>query len=169
MIDRNKAVWPLLLIVAGCAGSADRTNLSGENRSAATWQMPWQLNPVSGQSEARGERTVLSYVPSTGFVRGTPEALASIGQPLQPVPSRNRTVETCRATVESEAVKLGAKQVEAVSAGEEHRDRNRNFVAPVLMRVTYAKPVGYEVRQARLTCTVDAAGKIVDAKTEEGA
>ena len=39
--------------------------------------------------------------------------------------------------------------------------------APVLMRITYAKPVGYEVREARLTCIVGPKGNIVDARADE--
>lgn len=153
----------IALGLAGCAGNPSATDLAAANGSAATWKMPWQLNPVSNQSEAQGEKTVTSWVPETGFVRATPETMASIGRPLQPVPGRNRTVEVCRDTVASEATKLGAKQVEAVSAGPERRDAKKNWEAPVMMRITYAKPVGYEVRQSEMTCVVDPKGAIVDA------
>jgi hypothetical protein len=125
--------------------------------------MPWQLNPISQRSIASGEQTVSSFVPGTGYVRGTPLALASIGHELPGVAGANRTVETCRQTVEGEARKLGAKQVEAVSAGPDRRNAKRQYVGPVLMRVTYQRGSDYEVREATLTCIVDTRGKIVDA------
>jgi len=51
------------------------------NTSAATWQMPWQVSPITIQSESR-EPMALAWVPQTGYVRGTPAALASLGRPL---------------------------------------------------------------------------------------
>ena len=153
---------PLCALTAGCMPTQP-VDLAAPGGSAATWQMPWQLNPISAQSAANGERTVSSFVPGTGMVRGTPESLASIGRPLPRRAGINHTVETCRATVESEAMKLGAKQVEAASAGRDHLDRKGHYVGPVLLRVTYVRPTGYEVRETTLTCIVDRAGKIVDA------
>lgn len=133
------------------------------NTSAATWQMPWQLSPMTAASEARGEEGILVYVPQTGYVRGTRTALASLGSPLQKASGPNRTVEACRSVVQSEATKIGARDVEAVSAGAHRRNSKGQYVAPVHMRITYARLGGYEVRDALLTCIVDAKGKIVDA------
>ena len=135
--------------------------------SAATWQMPWQISPISSASTAAGEQTILSVVPGTGLVKGTSAALASIGQPLADVPGPNRTIETCRTTVWSEASKQGAKEIEAVSAGPERRDRKGDYFAPVLMRLTYDRPFAYEVRQATLICVVNRSGGIVDAYAPE--
>ena len=135
------------------------------NSSAAAWQMPWQLMPLGAAPEQDGETIVLSYVPQLGFVRGTSSTLASIGRPLATRDGPNRTVETCRQTVWSEASKSGATEVEAVSAGIEQRDRKGDFFAPVRMRVTYQRPSGWEVRESTLTCIVDRGGKIVDAYT----
>lgn len=131
------------------------------NSSAASWQMPWQISPAS---KAQGEETVLAYVPNTGYVRGTPEVMASIGRPLTPAPGPNRTVDACRDVVESEASKIGAREVEAASAGQHRRNRKGQYEAPVRMRITYATSNGFEVREATMTCIVDASGKIVDAK-----
>lgn len=135
--------------------------------SAATWQMPWQIAPISTASEAAGEQTILSFVWGTGFVKGTPQALASIGQPLVPAPGRNRTIDTCKATVWGEASKTGAKEIEAVSAGPDQRDRKGNYFAPVTMRLTYVRPMLYEVRQSTLICVVNRQGGIVDAYNPE--
>ena len=135
--------------------------------SAATWQMPWQIAPISTASQIAGEQTIMSWVPNTGFVKGTSAVLATIGQPLAEVPGPNRTVATCRTTVWSEASKTGAKEIEAVSAGPDKRDRKGDYFAPVLMRLTYERPFAYEVRQATLICVVDRKGGIVDAYMPE--
>lgn len=135
--------------------------------SAASWQMPWQISPISPASQAAGEQTILSFVPGTGFVKGTTTALGSIGQPLPVAPGRNRTVEVCRTTVWSEASKAGAKEIEAVSAGADQRDRQGDYFAPVLMRLTYDRPFLYEVREAMLICVVNRSGGIVDAYVPE--
>ncbi|GJD82325.1 hypothetical protein [Methylobacterium haplocladii] len=137
------------------------------DESAATWQMPWQISPISSASQAAGEQTILSFVPGTGFVKGTPTALASIGQPLNNVPGPNRTINVCRTTVWSEASKQGAKEIEVVSAGPERRDRKGDYFAPVMMRLTYTRPFAYEVREAMLICVVNRAGGIVDAYAPE--
>jgi len=114
-------------------------------------------------SDQADRQTVLAYWPNIGFVRGTTEALATVGRPLTAVPGPNRAVEPCRAAVEAEAVKLGARKVEAVSAGPERRDARGRFVGPVLIRITYDRPGSDEVRLATLTCVVDRSGSIVDA------
>lgn len=132
--------------------------------SAASWQMPWQISPATSASKAQGEETVLAYVPNTGYVRGRPEVVASIGTPMTPAPGTNRTVEACRDVVESEASKIGAREVEAASAGPHRRNRRGHYEGPVRMRITYATSNGFEVREATMTCIVDARGKIVDAK-----
>jgi hypothetical protein len=106
---------------------------------------------------------VRAFVPETGWVRGAPEVVASIGTPLAAAAGPNRTVETCRSVVESEAQRIGAREVEAVSAGPHRRNGKGQYVAPVRMRITYTRPDGYEVRQATLTCIVDRRNKIVDA------
>jgi hypothetical protein len=113
--------------------------------------------------ESSGE-TVVAWVPQTGFVRGTRAAVAGLGSPLRPAPGLNRTVEACRAMVEPEAKKIGAQKVEAVSAGPQHRTRKGQIIGPVRMRITYARPVGYEVRDAVLTCVLDAKGNAIDAR-----
>jgi hypothetical protein len=131
--------------------------------SASTWQMPMELSQITEAAEMRGESTILVWIPRTGYVRGTPDAIASLGRPLQPAPGHNRTLEPCRATVEQEAVKLGAREVEAVSAGPEDQDDQGQIFGPVAMRIVYDVPGGYEVRLARLTCVVNRRGEILDA------
>ncbi|MGU3540497.1 hypothetical protein [Methylobacterium sp. A54F] len=128
--------------------------------SAATWQMPWQISPITG---GRRERILEADVPATGPVRGTRAALATVGRPLRAAAGPNRTVGICRATVQGAAQKLGAREVEAVSAGRERRDGRGHYVAPVRFRITYARADRYEVRLSTLTCIVDRRGGIVNA------
>ncbi|KAA2234839.1 hypothetical protein [Salinarimonas soli] len=151
------------LVTASIAVAAAPT----PSESAASWQMPWQISPVTIQSEAR-EETALAWVPQTGYVRGSRVALASLGRPLVAAEGPNRTVEACRNVVQSEAAKIGAREVEAVSAGPHRRIAGGRYQGPVEMRITYARPGGYEVRMARMTCVVDSGGKIVDAFINEG-
>ena len=125
--------------------------------------MPWQIAPLRSTAQAAGEPTILSYVPQTGFVRGTSTALASLGRPLESASGQNRTVETCRTVVVGEASKVGAKEIEAASGGPEQRDRQGHYFAPVRFRITYARPGGLEVRESTLTCIVDNRNQIVDA------
>lgn len=148
----------------GRSGLAVAAAPEAADSSAGSWQMPWQISRVSVASRAQGEDTVLVYVPNTGFVRGTPEAVASIGARLEPAQGPNRTVDACRDVVESEASKIGARTVEAASAGPHRRNRRGQYEGPVRMRITYATQNGYEVREATMTCIVDAGGKIVDAR-----
>ena len=151
-------------LVSALAGPALAQDVPAEpDTSAATWQMPWQIAPIGPASAAAGEQTIMSMVPGTGLVKGTAVALQSIGQPLPEVPGRNRTVDTCRATVMSEAGKAGMKQVEAVSAGVDKTNKKGDYFAPVLFRITYATPMMYEVREATMICVVNRKGAIVDA------
>jgi hypothetical protein len=161
MFIRSICCATLMSALAGPALAQDAS--AAPDTSAATWQMPWQIAPIGAASEVAGEETIMSMVPGTGLVKGTSVALQSIGQPLPEVPGRNRTVDTCRAVVTSEATKAGAKQVEAVSAGADKTDRKGDYFAPVLFRITYDRPMMYEVREAAMICVVNRKGGIVDA------
>jgi hypothetical protein len=130
--------------------------------SVPTWQMPWQLNPIAKSPHGR-ERIYKSYIKGTGSVRGTRQALRSIGHPLPHAHGLNRTVNACRAVVASVAKKDGAKQVEAASAGPDHVNAKGHYVGNVLFRINYHRHHAFEVRQAMLVCVVDRHLKIVDA------
>ncbi len=111
------------------------------------------------------EETVRIWVAGTGYVRGRRDAVAAWGRPLKASPGPNRAVEPCRAMVQGEAERLGARSVEAVSAGPHRRNPKGEWVAPVRMRITYPRPDGYEVKEATMTCIVDRENRIVDAST----
>ncbi|MCJ2132884.1 hypothetical protein MKK69_02180, partial [Methylobacterium sp. J-026] len=54
-------------------------------------------------------------------------------------------------------------QVEAVPAGADKTAKMGDYFAPVLVRISYARPMMYEVRQAAMICVVSRKGAIVDA------
>lgn len=125
-----------------------------------------QLSAAEAQPSTEDGQTLLAYYPQVGFVRGSRPVLANLGSPLEPAPGLNRAVEACREAAWTEAVKLGAREIEAVSAGPERLNEKGQFVGPVRMRITYYKLLGgYEVREARLMCVVDPEGKLVHAST----
>src|SRR5690242_1614890 len=103
-------VLVMSLVVAGC-----------ENL-AAILQGSRAVEITGSISRAQGGEPILVYRPESGLVRATPSVLAGLGTPLQPEPGRNRAVKACREAVHAEAGKLRARQVEAVSAGPEHRN-----------------------------------------------
>lgn len=138
-------------------------NRLAANTKAATWRMPWQIRPILSGRRGRSERIVEARVRKTGRVRGTLAAIATVGRKLRAVAGPNRTVKACRATVARAARKLGAREVEAVSAGRERRTATGNFVAPVQFRITYRRQKIYEVRLSSLNCIVSPGGKLIDA------
>jgi hypothetical protein len=107
----------------------------------------------------------VTYVPGVGLVRGTRPALAGLAAPLRPARGLNRAVAACREAVQAEAGKLGARSVEAVSAGPEQRNPQGQTVGPVRVRITYERVGGYEVREATMRCVVDRSGKVVGTTT----
>src|SRR4051794_37875141 len=142
------------------AAAASLVFLFGTSLALAQNQKPSSPNASGSQAEAE---TVLAYIPPYGFVRDTPAALAALMQPLAPAPGRNDLVEACRAMVEKSAEAHGAARVEARSAGPQRRVRNGS-VAPVQFRILYPGVLRSQVRQARLTCKADRAGRIIDAQ-----
>ena len=88
--------------------------------------------------------------------------MAAFEMKLRPT-GPNRTVEACRQAVWAQAAPLGAREIEAVSAGPDQLNDEGQVVGPVRTWITYERPSGYEVREATLTCVVDLEGKFVDA------
>ncbi|MDX8440854.1 hypothetical protein [Mesorhizobium australafricanum] len=82
---------------------------------------------------------------------------------LAPVKAKPGTpaavVRACRAAIMSAATPLGAVRVNAVSAGA-LRQRRGALTAPIQVRIDYARQGGIEVRQARVGCRLDAAGRV---------
>ncbi|RWP68599.1 hypothetical protein [Mesorhizobium sp.] len=68
-------------------------------------------------------------------------------------------VRACRTAIASAAAPLGAVRVQAVSAGPLQQRRGA-LTARIEVRILYARQGGVEVRQARVGCRLDAAGRV---------
>ncbi|TIO08718.1 hypothetical protein [Mesorhizobium sp.] len=69
-------------------------------------------------------------------------------------------VRACRTAIASAATPLGAVRVHAVSAGPLRQQRRGALMARIEVRIHYARQGGIEVRQARVGCRLDAAGRV---------
>ena len=135
--------------------TAECADITGALRQPSTASAP----------EATGDKPVVEFRPQLGFVHGTRSVLATLGSPLKPARGPNRTVAPCREAAWAEAAKLGARNIEAVSAGPAQLNKKGQFVGRVRMRIIYQKLLGYEVRESTMTCVVDRAGKVVGGAT----
>jgi hypothetical protein len=70
-------------------------------------------------------------------------------------------VHVCRQWIASAAEGFGAVNVHAVSAGPLSRERRGILAAPIQVRIDYDRQGGIEVRQARIKCRLDAAGRVI--------
>jgi hypothetical protein len=149
------------LVAALSAAGLVETFVTRERRATAASS----AGPSKSANVKPPEDIVRIWVPEAGYIRGTREAVAAWGTPLKADPRPNRTVEACRVMAWGEAEKLGARSVEAVSAGPHHRNPKGEWVAPVRMRVIYPRFDGIEVKVATMTCIMDRENKIVNAFT----
>jgi hypothetical protein len=105
--------------------------------------LPRILWPSKARSNKSGQGIVgypSRLLPTFEAIPGTPSAV----------------VRVCRQAIESAARPLGAVGVHAVSAGPVRRQRN-GLTAPLSVRIDYGK----EVRQAKVGCRLDAAGRVI--------
>ncbi|UVK37853.1 helicase [Mesorhizobium sp. AR10] len=146
--------------VAGAAigGTAAPTSVGAGKKTAAivvtkgvryAIVLPRSLWPSKGDRNAPG--------PST---KGYPMLLPPVPIPGTPP----AVVRVCRQAIMSAATPLGAVRVDAASAGPVRRHRRGALTAPIEVRIDYARQGGIEVRQARVVCRLDAAGRVVAVK-----
>ena len=108
-------------------------------------------------SETTGRGAMLeSYV----SLFGQNERSASL--PVVPVPEpRSDAARACQDTIVGKAKEYGAILVEAVSVGAPDHFLNGYTEVPIEMRIHYQHEERVEVRQARITCRVDALSNVV--------
>jgi hypothetical protein len=83
-------------------------------------------------------------------------------QPLRANPGTPLSVvQSCRNALIPGALRYGAKQVDVASAGRTVRLKGGGFSAPVEARILFQRGNHVQVRQARITCRLDQAGRIV--------
>jgi hypothetical protein len=71
------------------------------------------------------------------------------------------TVTACREGIVQGALPYDAVRVDAVSAGAVQQVQGGGHIAPLIVRIVYDRQGGYEVREARIACQVDAGGAVV--------
>jgi hypothetical protein len=83
----------------------------------------------------------------------------------RPLPFRPGTpveiVSACRDTIIAAARPHGVLHVDAASAGLLEQGRNGEMVAPIDVRIVYAREGGSELKQSRVTCRLNAQGRVV--------
>jgi hypothetical protein len=173
------------LVVAGIAGAAITVNAARQEPATATpGVVPEQPAPQRRQTSMRNKRAqpprtaatinaeapaqtsgagndVWGYSKRYGWVRGTPQNVASVDAPLAPAgATSDRVVEACKEAVASTARAYDVSSMEAVSAGRRARANGR-IVAPVEVRAVYALPGGHEVKRTVVRCQLDRRGRVV--------
>jgi hypothetical protein len=84
---------------------------------------------------------------------------------LEPLRSRPpgmapRTVRACRTAIVAGARRHGAVRVDVASAGPTRSRPTGALMAPIEVRIVYERKGQAEVRQARVTCQLDATGQV---------
>jgi hypothetical protein len=91
---------------------------------------------------------------------------ASLGQfRLTALPFRRgtsiTTVRACREAAVEASRPFGAVRVDAAGAGATRSQPGGSFLAPVEIRIVYARGGRYQVRRADAWCELDAAGRVI--------
>jgi hypothetical protein len=124
----------------------------------ATLSLPESLEPTAWNFSTKS-----TYVPDVGWVRGTDAVIRAVHEPLRPVPQRALiAVSACTAGILDAAKSHGAVRSEGTSASSAQSSRLPANTIPVEARVTYSGWMSAEVRQARIGCRLNSAGRVVD-------
>jgi hypothetical protein len=104
----------------------------------------------------------VAYVPELGQVHGTKEALSGLARALRSVPDTPASaIRACRDRIASLSQPYGAIRVEAAGAGRLAQRRRGLTEAPIWARILYRRAGLTQVRQARVTCQLDAGGQVL--------
>ncbi|WFP61442.1 hypothetical protein [Mesorhizobium sp. WSM4904] len=137
---------------AGSAATSPRSTaaVTPATALAKTTQQPVALPPVLRPSKiASGDLRRIA--------KGYPFVFLS---PLKAIPGTPAAVvRACRAAITASAKPLGAVRVYVASAGLV-RQRRGGLTAPIEVRIDYDRQGGIEVRQAKVGCRLDVAGKV---------
>ncbi|QPC94069.1 hypothetical protein GA829_27695 [Mesorhizobium sp. INR15] len=121
-------------------------------------------NNAAGSSSLQANELPTTLRPSK--LNGGNSRLISDGYPFGPLAAFNtapgtppEVVSACRAAILSAAKPLGAVRVFAVSAGLLRQGQGL-MIAPIHVRIDYAHKGAVQTRQAKISCTLDAAGTV---------
>ena len=136
---------------------------SAENGSATAPGSPAGVTTATASAKTARQSIVLPPVLRPSKASGGDLTKRYPFGSLQPLKAKPGTpvavVLACRAAIMSAAKPLGAVRVQAVSAGALHQDGGA-LTAPIKVRIDYAREGGVEVRQAQVSCRLDAAGRV---------
>jgi len=137
---------------------------SAESQSATAAGSPAAVSAATAKTTRKSMVLPPVLRPSKsgrGFTKGYPFGFLG---PLKAIPGTPiAVVQACRSAVMSAAKPLGAIRVRAASAGA-LRKRRGAISAPINVRVDYARQGGIEVRQAKVNCSLDRAGRVTGIK-----
>jgi len=154
-------------VSAGSAAGSANAGVSTGTGTAGTTDAATPADPTV--FSATGAKTAISLpsVLKPSSTGGGEFGRFMAGYPFAPLVSLNalpgtppKVVSACRAAIASAATPLGAVRVYAVSAGP-MRQRKAGLAAPIEVRINYALRGGIQVRQAKVLCRLDAAGKVI--------
>lgn len=125
-------------------------------------RLPVVLIPEVAPDDDRSGGDAPRVLPRRNAARDSQANLRRRPGPLSAVPGvAPRTVSTCRNTIAAAAKPHGAIRVEVASAGTPSRTGQGVLRAPVEARIVYAAGKQVQVRQARITCQLNAQGRVV--------
>jgi hypothetical protein len=137
------------------------STVNGMRRPAVGWRASAALLPLP---------IILLPVPEPGGDPSIRLPGQAAGSPIRlgPLVSRPGTpvavLDSCRNAIAAAASPYGAARVDVVSAGRAVRVHDGGLAAPVEARILYARRGQFQVRRARVSCRLDAAGTVVAAR-----
>ncbi len=164
---------------SGGAGSPDTGRGRGGSASAGGYD-GWEAGSVSPQAAPSARSAGPAPEVTASFA--TRESAAELSLPSSLIPrlessGSNRAdsmdmrttragvsgqlVELCRTSIAEAALRYGAIRVDAAGAGPTSRLPGGGLVAPLHVRVVYARANARQVRQSRVACRLNAAGSVV--------
>jgi hypothetical protein len=153
------------------APSAGPRQTEGRGMGAAT-STPTSKSGLTPGVASRTEvttaiRRTVSFKPNIVLPRALAPSrkggASKLRAPLGAVPGiPAKLVGACRKAIASAAAPFGAVRVRAASAGQLRRSQRGLLVAPINVRIDYAAGRSIEVRQARVRCRIDAAGRVTN-------
>lgn len=119
---------------------------------------PQTVGSIPGGGGRGGPDLPAQFLPGRDAGRAAPPARLA---PLRAAPGVDEpVVRVCWSALAAAAQPFGAVYVEAASAGGARRARNGEIEVPLRARVLYGPQQGNAVRESRVTCRLDGAGRV---------
>ena len=157
-------------------GTSGSVSIGGSSVSSATGAAPGAASGRSTAASLSGGNNNGAKTASVAPAQGTRQAIA-LPRILMPSSRSGRTsdatafearpgtpivmVRACREAIETAAIPFGVVSVRARSAGTLRHLGRSAVLAPLQVRIRYARRGGAEIRQARISCHLDATGRVI--------